>query len=258
MVHKVVSADGTPIACWRSGSGPPLVLVHGTAADHARWAPVLPALGERFTVIAIDRRGRGESGDAAGYAIEREYEDVAAVADWAGPGTSLLGHSYGGVCALEAALLSGSVGRLVLYEPPMGKVSPPAELIERLEERLAADDRDGLLRVFMREVVGVPGEQLETMRALPAWTARMAAAHTIPRELRADAGLRLDPSRFGGFRVPTMLLQGGESRDAFREGVAVAHAAVAGSRVVVLPGQGHIAMDTATDLFTAEVVSFLA
>ena len=114
MVHRVVSADGTPIACWRSGAGPPLVLVHGAAADHARWAPVLPAFEERFTVIAIDRRGRGESGDGAGYAIEREYEDVAAVADWAGPGTCLLGHSYGGVCALEAALVSGSVGRLMV------------------------------------------------------------------------------------------------------------------------------------------------
>jgi pimeloyl-ACP methyl ester carboxylesterase len=257
MVHKVVSADGTPIACWRSGAGPPLVLVHGAAADHARWAPVLPALEERCTVIAIDRRGRGESGDAAGYAIEREYEDVAAVAEWAGPGTCLLGHSYGGVCALEAALLSGAVARLILYEPSMGKVSPPAELIERLEAFLAAGDRDGLLRYFMREVAGAPPEQIEAMSAQPAWTARMAAAHTIPRELRADAGLRFDPSRFRGLDVPTMLLQGGESRDAFKEGVAVAHAAVPGSQVVVLPGQRHTAMDTATDLFTAEVLSFL-
>ena len=257
MVHKVVSADGTRIACWRSGAGPPLVLVHGTAADHARWAPVLPALGERCTVIAIDRRGRGESGDAAGYEIEREFEDVAAVAEWAGPGTCVLGHSYGGVCALEAALLTASVGRLVLYEPSMGKVSPPAELIERLEALLAAGQRDELLRVFMGEVAGVPADQIEAMRSLPAWAARMAAAHTIPRELRAEAGLRFDPSRFRDLDVPTMLLQGGESRDAFREGVAVVHAAVAGSRVVVLPGQGHIAMDTATDLFTSEVMSFL-
>jgi hypothetical protein len=49
---KVVSEDGTPIAVWRSGDGPPLVLIHGAAADHNRWAPVLPALEERFTVFA--------------------------------------------------------------------------------------------------------------------------------------------------------------------------------------------------------------
>ena len=78
--ERVVSEDGTPIAVWRSGEGPPLVLVHGAAADHNRWAPVLPALNERFTVLAIDRRGREPSGDAGDYAIEKEYADLAAVA----------------------------------------------------------------------------------------------------------------------------------------------------------------------------------
>ena len=62
--ETVTSKDGTPIACWRSGEGPPLVLVHGTAADHGRWRPVLPAFEERFTVFAVDRRGRGGSGDS--------------------------------------------------------------------------------------------------------------------------------------------------------------------------------------------------
>ena len=73
------SNDGTPIAYRRSGEGPPLVLVHGAAADHGRWRPVLPAFEERFTVYATDRRGRGGSGDGDDYAIEREFEDVAAV-----------------------------------------------------------------------------------------------------------------------------------------------------------------------------------
>jgi pimeloyl-ACP methyl ester carboxylesterase len=70
---KVVSEDGTPVAVWRGGEGPPLVLIHGAAADHHRWAPVLPALEQHFAVFAIDRRGRGRSGDAAAYALEREY-----------------------------------------------------------------------------------------------------------------------------------------------------------------------------------------
>ena len=66
---NVVSRDGTSIAAWRSGEGPPLVLIHGAAADHNRWAPVLPALEERFSVFAIYRRGRGQSGDADEYAL---------------------------------------------------------------------------------------------------------------------------------------------------------------------------------------------
>ncbi len=69
------------------------MLVHGATADHSRWVPVLPALEEHFTVLAIDRRGRGRSGDADVYALERECEDVAAVVEWAGDGVSVLGHS---------------------------------------------------------------------------------------------------------------------------------------------------------------------
>lgn len=68
-MEKVHSRDGTPIAYRRSGTGPPLLLVHGTMADHTRWTPVLPPLERHFTVYALDRRGRGGSGDAEPYAL---------------------------------------------------------------------------------------------------------------------------------------------------------------------------------------------
>ena len=57
--QSVTSKDGTPIAYWTSGNGPPLVLVHGTPADHTRWRPLLPYLESHTTVHAMDRRGRG-------------------------------------------------------------------------------------------------------------------------------------------------------------------------------------------------------
>jgi pimeloyl-ACP methyl ester carboxylesterase len=78
---SVVSLDGTEIAYWTSGVGPPIVLVHGAPADHTRWRPLLPYLEQRVMVHALDRRGRGASGDAPEYRLEREYEDVAAVVD---------------------------------------------------------------------------------------------------------------------------------------------------------------------------------
>jgi len=108
-----------------SGEGPPLVLVHGTTGDHGRWAPPLPALKEHFTVYSFDRRGRGESGDAPDYALAREFKDVVAVVESAGADVNLLGHSYGGVCALEAALLTDRISKLVPYEPPIGFVASP-------------------------------------------------------------------------------------------------------------------------------------
>jgi pimeloyl-ACP methyl ester carboxylesterase len=80
-MDRVRSKDGTLIAYERSGTGPALVLVHGTTADQKRWASVLPMLEQQLTVYAVDRRGRGQSGDSAVYSIEREYEDIAAVVD---------------------------------------------------------------------------------------------------------------------------------------------------------------------------------
>ena len=78
-VRSIASPDGTSIGFSRSGAGRPLVLVHGTSAGRSRWEPVLPSLERRFTVYAMDRRGRGSSGDAQEYSLEREIEDVESV-----------------------------------------------------------------------------------------------------------------------------------------------------------------------------------
>jgi hypothetical protein len=161
---SVVSGDSMPIGYWRTGDGPPLVLVHGTSADHACWDPVLPALGEHFSVYAIDRRGQAGSGDATEHSLEREAEDVAAVIEAVarehGAPVGLVGHSYGAICCLEAALrLRGRLlGGLVLYEPPLptGAVAFPAGPVGRVEALIEGGDRDEAVAVFLREVAGVP------------------------------------------------------------------------------------------------------
>jgi len=256
--ERVTSQDGTPIAYWRSGDGPPLVLVHGTASDHSRWAPVLPAFEQRYTVYAVDRRGRGGSGDSENFAVEREFEDVAAVVDSLGEPVSLLGHSYGGLCALEAALLSRNVRALALYEPSfeVGAEIYSPEVIERLETLLQAGDRDGVVATTARQVAGQPPEVVAYRRSQPAYQARMATAHTIPRELRAAKAYRFDPERFRDLAVPTLLLNGSESPPGYRMAEEAVDEALPDSRIVVMPGQGHGAMDTGTDLFTTEVLRF--
>ena len=256
----VTSADGTIIACWRSGEGPPLVLVHGTSADHSRWKPVLPAFEERFTVYAVDRRGRGASGDSEGYAIEREFEDIAAVVDSIGEPVYLLGHSYGAVCALEATLLAQNVRKLVLYEPGMnvtGEQIYPPGFIERLEALLEAGDREAVISTMFRDLVGMSQEEAEYLRSLPAWRERVKAAHTVPRELRADEVYRFDPERFGNLGVPTLMLEGSDSPAFLKAADKAVDEALSNSRIVVMTGQGHAAMDTGTDLFTTEVLRFL-
>jgi pimeloyl-ACP methyl ester carboxylesterase len=260
----VTAADGAPIAWWRRGDGPPLLLVHGISASHLRWAPVIPALSEHFTVYAFDRRGRGGSGDTEGYEIEREFADTAAAIDAiaadSGP-VNYLGHSYGAMTGLEAALLTSNIRKMVLYEPPYRLNEPfisPPDSVARLEERLAAGDRDGVVEVMMGELVGVPPGALAEMRTTPAWAARMAAAHTIPRELRAVEDYRFEPERFRGVDVPTLFLLGGASPPHMHRATHAAAEALPNAQVVVLPGQGHVAMDSAPDLFLHEVFRFLS
>jgi pimeloyl-ACP methyl ester carboxylesterase len=245
MPDTVASADGTTLALWKSGEGPPLVLVHGATADHSRWAPALPALEEHFTVYSYDRRGRGESGDAADYSLAHEYEDAVAVIESAGEDVNVLGHSLGGVCALEAALLTDRIRKLVLYEAPIGFVAPPPHVVQELEALLEAGERDELVAAFMRDVAGLPPDQIELMRSLPAWQARIAAADTIPREERANREYAWDPDRFRELAVPTMYLQGGDSPEPFRLAGEALEAALPNCRVVVMPGQRHAAIDPA-------------
>jgi pimeloyl-ACP methyl ester carboxylesterase len=252
--ETVVSPDGTPIAYWRSGAGPDLVLVHGASADHTRWESVLPLLEPHVTVHAMDRRGRGGSGDRANYRLMDEVADVVAVVEAIGGPVALFGHSYGAVLALEAALRTDRVGRLLIYEPAVGLI-PPA-LVDRLAALLADDRREEVLTTLLREV-GMSPDQVDLARSSPSWVGRLAAAHTVVRECRADLDYRLDPARFAALRVPTLLIVGTASPpEVLTEADALA-AAIPDARIASLDGAGHVAMSTAPDLLAAEILRFV-
>ena len=255
----IQSRDGTPIACRKSGSGPPLLLVHGTTADHTRWTSVAPAFEDKFTVFAVDRRGRGESGDTDPYAIQREFEDVAAVIDSITGPVNVLGHSYGAICCLEAVLLAKNVRKLILYEPPIPtgiQIYPPGAP-ERIQALVDEGDREGAVATFFREIVRMPEKELEMLRSLPVWKSRVASAHTIAREMTFDKHYKFLPERFSGLDVPTLLLLGGDSPPFLRKAIEAVHSALPDSRIVEMPGQQHTAMNTAPALFAAEVLRFL-
>ncbi|MGB8294360.1 MAG: alpha/beta hydrolase [Polyangia bacterium] len=260
-MHQVRSLDGTNIAYEKRGHGPPLVMVHGSSLDHARWGSSVVRLAERFTLLMMDRRGRGASGDAPTYSIEREFEDVAAVVDATGGPVHLLGHSYGAVCAMEASRLTSAIDRLVLYEPPfpVGKPGPlfGPNIPERLDELLQRGQRDALVEIFLREVVGVSEAELQSLRRSSTWRVRMQAAHTLPREVRMAETYHFDPSRLAKVRTRTLLLLGTESPRLMHDSTMAAHAALQNSRVELLPGQGHAAMTTAPEMFLSKVLAFL-
>jgi pimeloyl-ACP methyl ester carboxylesterase len=264
----VTSADGTPIAVFEAGAdGPltPLVLVHGATADHTTFRAVAPPLGLRRRLYTIDRRGRGASGDAATYSIEREYEDVAAVAEEAGRSfggrpVDVLGHSYGGRCALGASLRTDAIRRVVAYEGapvPADSSYRPDGLLEALRAALARGDPDAALSGFLVGVVGMSDTDLARYRVEPVWPARVAAAHTILRELEAEVSPAAGLEALGRVPVPVLLILGGASRSPFAVGTWALADRLADSRVVVIEGAVHAAHHTHVPEFVAAVEDFL-
>ncbi|HEX9037590.1 MAG TPA: alpha/beta hydrolase [Ktedonobacterales bacterium] len=260
-VVRFHSADGVPIACYRSGSGPALVAVHGTGADHAAWDSVTPLLARHFTVYVMDRRGRGGSGDTPEYSMEREITDVVAVVDGIGQPVHLYGHSSGAMFAVEAAMRTPHLASLVLYEggpKPPGFIIVPDEFISQLEALIEQGKREEAMNLVMPRAAGVTPQELDLMRRTPAWAARVAAAHTIPRELRAINAYGADLNRFGTLSLPTLLLVGERTDARRREMFLALNGVIQGSRMRELAGQGHAAHQTAPELLAAAITEFLS
>ena len=247
------------------GAPRPVVLVHGTTGDHTTFRVVEPMLAVSSPVHAVDRRGRGASGDTLPYAIEREFEDVAAVAealatDSGGP-IDLVGHSYGGRASLGAALLTDAVRRVVCYEgapTPPGESYHPSGIEDRLRAALAAGDNDAALAAFMREVVGMPEPELAAYRANPVWPARAAAAGTILRELESEADDTASLDRLGAVRQPVLQILGGAGLPVFRAATEALDARLVDGRIAVIDGARHAAHHTHPEAFVAAVEAFLA
>jgi pimeloyl-ACP methyl ester carboxylesterase len=259
-MKHISSKDGAPIAYEQRGEGPSLVLVHGAAAEHTRWTPILPELEKQFTVYAVDRRGRGQSGDVEPYAIEREYEDVVAVVDSIPGPVNLLGHSYGAICSLEASLRTSNLRKLVLYEPPIQtdvKKKNPPDAIDRINSYLQVGKPEKALLIFLREIVGIQQNEIRQLKSLSGWSLRVATAHTIPREEASVGSYFFKPERFYHMETPTLLLLGGDSPPFFKDGTEAFKRSIPNSRIAIMPGQRHAAMDTSPELFLREVIEFL-
>lgn len=262
-MDRVRAPDGTHIAYAPSGHGPPLVLIHGGTSDHTRWDPILPAFKDHFTVYAMDRRGHGASGptDAASYVLEHEFDDIVTLVEAVGTPVRMVGHSYGALCALEAARRTHQIRTLVLYEPPIlippGRVIASPDTLARMQGLLAQGDCEGVVLTFMREVTRRPEEEIAVMQTQPVWAHRIASAHTILYEARAVQEYVFNPQQFHALATPTLLLLGELSPPFLRDATEAVAAALPNSRVTVLPAQRHIAMDTAPDLFVSHVLPFL-
>ena len=238
----VTSADGSRIGCEVVGDGPPVVLVHGTAADRTQWAPMAGPLGQRFTVYVLDRRGRGLSAEeAAGpYALDREAEDIAAVVESIGGRPFVFAHSYGGLCTLKAAADGVEFERMCIDESPSGRPGPPMvpdQVVDGLAAALDGGGPDAALEFFLRNVVGLQEEQIAGMRPTPVWQARTATIHTVVREARSANAYQREGDRLAQVGYPVRFIVGEQSPPPMRGAMEAAHGDMPGSEFDVVDGR---------------------
>ncbi|MCE0763319.1 alpha/beta hydrolase [Pseudonocardia kujensis] len=239
----VESSDGTPIEYLRVGSGPPVVVCHGSFAVAEDWLPFARELGATHTVWLYDRRGRGPGPRTEpAPAVDAEVDDLAAVVARAGTAAALLGHSFGGGCALAYAGRDGFPGPVVLYEPRHSITGPvSAGRIPEIRRLLATHGPEAAVRAILATVVGLPEEDIAAFAGSPLWGRMLQTVHAFPDELRLLDSLAWRPGDLAGARGPTWLLVGETSPvlPADREGAL--GGVLPGLRRVVLPGQGHFA-----------------
>jgi pimeloyl-ACP methyl ester carboxylesterase len=239
---QITSKDGTRLAVDISGSGPAVVLVCGGSVDRGSNHGLAEALKGEFTIYNFDRRGRGESGDTAPYAVAREIEDIEAVIALAGGHAHLYGSSSGAGLALEAAAAGASVDRLVLWEPPYNldpAGRPPADSVEQLDRMVAEGRRGDAATFFMVDMVRLPADFAAFARTQPWWPAQEAIAHTLAYDARVMGDYSVPTATAARITVPTLILTGGASFPFFKPTAEALVAAMPDARTAQLPEQQH-------------------
>lgn len=253
----VKSKDGTRIAVECTGNGPSLLIVHGGTGDRGRWRPLLPLFAPHFTVCAMDRRGHGESEAGLRYNLRNEFEDVVAVVNSRPGQVFVLGHSYGGVCALEAAFLTKKIAKLVLYEPPLEDLDHTA-VADRMEKMIKDGKREQALEMFLREIVMISPPEIAAMKRQASWPARVAGIDIQIREIRALSKYRFEAKRIRKLATPTLLLAGSKTASPqLKQAIASLMAALPNRTLVMFEGEGHNAMDNIPQQFAETVTRFL-
>jgi pimeloyl-ACP methyl ester carboxylesterase len=252
-VNTVHSKDGTTIAFDRIGGGPPLILVDGALCSRAMGpcGPLATLLAAHFTVFTYDRRGRGDSGDNAPYAVEREIEDLQALVDEAGGAVSIWGVSSGAVLALEATSRLIGVTKLALYEAPfIVDASRPTteEDWPRIVDAVAGGRRGQAVKFFLKSV-GVPAIVVALMPLMPAWSKLKAVAHTLPYDgaivRENQKGRPLPATRWASVTIPTLVMDGGNSPQWMRHATRALASALPNAKYRTLEGQTHMVKEKA-------------
>jgi pimeloyl-ACP methyl ester carboxylesterase len=241
-LDSTTSADGTTIGYFRRGTGPALVITHGSVATSEQWIPATQCLAQHFTCFVHDRRGRGRSGDAAAYALSTEVADIAAMMAAAGPGAHLLGHSYGALCTLAYAGSHALDGTLLLFEPPLAVDGPVAgAALPAYRELVTAGDLDGAFAFALVNFVRLPDAAIPQIRQTPIWDACVPLTPTWVRELEQIDALGEDLKHYATITAPTHLIAGTATTPFLYKSAHTLLDVIPGATITDLPGLDHFA-----------------
>lgn len=264
-LRTVRSADGSTIAYERAGDGPTVVFLAGAFNDRRTCAPLAAQLADAFTVVCVDRRGRGDSTDAiapqdvGSYEVAREVEDLDAVIAAEGGSAAVFGFSSGAILALHAAAAGSAVTALALYEAPFalgGLPAPDPAVRERLVALVAAGERGEAVATMQRDVIGLPLEAVEGARRSPYWPALEGLAPTVVYDATICAAPNVPTGAMRGLDVPALVLAGASTWPGLRAaGRALADELQAARCVEVAGGEGH---GIAVEATARELRAFLA
>ncbi|MFC5649887.1 alpha/beta fold hydrolase [Paenibacillus solisilvae] len=251
MISRTASSlDGTSISYETIGSGPGLVLVHGTcrAAEHYR--PLAEKLAAAFTVHVMNRRGRAASGaQGKNYSVAKECEDVTALLRETGS-SLLLGHSYGGFVGLEAAR-NCTLKKLAVYEPAGWPL--PMEWAAGFERALERKDELEAFTLFVkglgmdRSIANIPKAALKILFRLTSargaeWQLTKKLLHTVIPEIR-EVMHQSKTENYRGVKAHTLIMAGRKTPDYMQNIAAAVHDAVPDSTLLMLPELNHNAPD---------------
>ena len=242
-MHATISVDGTRIAYDRLGEGPPIVLVAGAFNTRTTTEPLAAALQDRFTVLNVDRRGRGDSGDTAPYAVQREIEDLDAVIGEAGGSATVFGYSSGATLALRAAADRLPITRLALYDAPFvvdgsrPKLAP--DFAPELAALIAAGRRGDAVELYQRVVIGIPEDVVVQMRQAPFRPALEEIAHTLVYEATLVGDLSLPTELIASITTPTLVIDGEHSPPIMGPAADALARTLPDGRRRTLAGQSH-------------------
>lgn len=264
LVESAVSADGTRVGWERVGSGPPLVVLHGGLRAGKHYRALAAALGRRFSVLLVDRRGRGHSGAArVDDGIDTEVADLAAVLAATGA-QRVFGHSAGALIALEAALRL-PIRELAVFEPPVAPV--PLGWVPAFEAALAGGDHARAMVTLVQGLQMGPTWLPARLLALPVRVlmhtgpGRELAAllETMPRDLHTLRQVSPRPERYAALGCRVLLMEGTGSPAYLRRAVEALTGAIPGAERATLDGVAHNAPDMeAPERVAARALSFFS